>query len=304
MYVPAFRPGMALGTPEERDAALLGFAFGSFRAKDIVTGVLDSGLAQDVNVAIYDGPAAPAALLIDLRGDSGRAAPVFKRDAALEVGGRRWTAVITSDPRFDARAADAVSLGVLLAGVAMSAALFFLMLRLVAARSAAIDVSIRDPVTQLFNFPYLEETMRIELQRAKRGSASVGLVMLDIDGFKKIGDSFGAECADRVLKQFALLMEKNTRDSDVKCRVGGSEFAIGMPGASLENARARAERLREVLESLALECGGKPVGTITLSAGVAVHPQHGEDWGSVQRRAHRALYAAKEAGRNRVAVAE
>lgn len=306
MYVPAFRAGMPLGTPAERDAALLGFVFGTFRANEVAGGALDAGLAQDVGIAIYDGPAAaPERLLIDLRGDGGRrAAADFRREAALEVGGRRWTALISSDPRLDARASDTASAAVVAAGFAMSAALFYLMLRLVAARSAALDVSIRDPATQLFNFPYLEETMRIELQRAKRASSSVGLVLLDIDGFKKIGDSFGAECADRVLKQFALLMEKNTRDSDIKCRVGGSEFAVGMPGASIENAKARADRLREVLESLALECGGKPIGTVTLSAGVAVYPQHGEDWGTVQRRAHRALYAAKEAGRNRVALAE
>jgi diguanylate cyclase (GGDEF)-like protein len=131
----------------------------------------------------------------------------------------------------------------------------------------------------------------------------VGLILIDIDNFKAIQDKFGRDCADYVLKQFAGLMLKNTRESDIKCRFGGSEFAVGMPGASIENARARAERLREVLEAAAMEFGGKPLGPVTLSAGVAAYPQHGEEWSGLVQRAHRALYAAKGEGRNRVNLA-
>ena len=99
------------------------------------------------------------------------------------------------------------------------------------------------------------------------------------------------------------MMVKNTRESDIKCRFAGSEFALGMPGASIENARARAEKLREVLEGASLQCGGKDLGKVTLSAGVAAFPEHGEDWSAIVQRAHRALYAAKSEGRNRVNLA-
>jgi len=307
---------MPVATKEERDAALAGFVFSTFRMGELAGGVLDKALAQSIEMAIYDGgKASPEALLAEVResskeslGSAGRSMgratqPVFQRSTALDVGGRRWTAVFSSRPEFDARAQDAVSAGALAIGLAMSAGLFALGLLLAAARRRGTEVSLHDALTQLYNNQYLEETMARELPRAKRASQGVGLVLIDVDNFKSIVDKFGKECGDHVLKEFASMMLKNTRESDIKCRFAGSEFALGMPGASIENARARAEKLREVLEGASLQCGGKDLGKVTLSAGVAAFPEHGEDWSAIVQRAHRALYAAKSEGRNRVNLA-
>jgi diguanylate cyclase (GGDEF)-like protein len=193
---------------------------------------------------------------------------------------------------------------VLVVGLAVSAALFVLTLLLVAARNRATDISTRDALTQLFNRRYLEESMALELVRAKRAKQTVGVIMVDIDRFKEIEEEFGLGCAEHLLKQFARLLDKGTRDSDITCRLGGAQFAVGMPGASVEHARMRAENLRAALESTSVECAGKSLGQVTLSAGVADYPQHGEDWASLLQRAHRALYAAKGEGRNRVTVAD
>ena len=304
MYLPVFRAGMPLATKEERDAALLGFVFGTFRMNELAAGVLDRGLSGAVDMALYDGiQASPETLFVDSREGSKGAAPVFQRTGSIDVGARRWTAIFSSRPEFDARAQDAISVGVLATGLLMSAALFGLAILLAASRKGEVDVSTRDSLTQLFNHRYLEEAMALEIPRAKRASQTVGLILIDIDNLKAIEEKSGRECADHVLRQFASLMLKNTRESDIKCRLAGSEFAVGMPGASIENARSRAERLREVLEQAALECGGKALGQVTLSAGVAAYPQHGEEWSGLVQRAHRALYAAKGEGRNRVSVA-
>ena len=304
MYVPVFRAGMPLTTLEQRDAALLGFVFGTLRADQLTAGVLDSGLAQAVEMRIHDGPNASAeSLLADVRGPGGDvrvATPVFTRTGALDVGGRKWTVAFASRPEFDARAQDAIGLGLLGAGLLASLAMFAFTLLLVASGKAAADSSLRDPVTMLFHRAYLDETMTQVLQRAKRSQQPVGLIILDIDGFKALSES-GKGVGELVLKQFGRLLELNTRDSDIKSRYGISEFAVGMPGATVEHARARAERLREVLEMTTIEHGGKSLGIITLSAGVAAHPRDGEDWATVAKAAHRALYAAKGAGRNRVA---
>lgn len=308
MYVPVFRAGMPMGTKEERDAALHGFVFATIRMKELAAGVLDPALAQAVDMAIYDGAhAGPETLFAHLRegakDEARAAAPLFQRSGAIDLGGRRWTLVFTSRPEFDARAQDAIPAGSLGAGLLASAALFALALVLVAVGKGTFDYSTRDPLTLLSNRHYLDETMAHEVSRAKRAKQSVGLIMLDIDGFKAINEKLGKECGEVVLKKFARLLALNTRESDIKCRYGGSEFALGMPGATVENARARAERLREVLEMTAIEHGGKSLGVLTLSAGVAAYPRDGEDWPSVVQRAHRALYVAKGEGRNRVAAA-
>jgi len=302
MYVPVFRPGMPTGTPQERDAAAQGFVFATFRAAELAADVLDPTLARSVEATLYDGAPAPESLYAASGKGAGNPA-VFRREAAVDVGGRRWTAVLSSTPEFESRAQEAIPLGVLATGGAMVLALFVLSALLVAARRQRVDTTMRDALTQLHNDAYLDEAMTLELPRARRAGQGVGLVLLDIDNFKAVQDK-GRPCAEHVLRQFARLMEEHTRETDIKCRYAGSQFALAMPGASIENARVRAERLREVLEAAAMECDGKPVGPLTLSAGVAAFPQHGEHWSNIVQAAHRALYAAKSAGRNRVAIAE
>lgn len=163
--------------------------------------------------------------------------------------------------------------------------------------------SIRDPLTGLFNRRYLEETLEREVYRATRSGAPVGIIMLDVDYFKRVNDTFGHEAGDAVLQAVGQLLRTHVRAEDIPCRYGGEEFTLILPGASVEVAAQRAEALRAKAEGLQVSAAGQPLGDIRLSLGVAVLPVHGATGLGVLQAADAALYQAKHAGRNRVVVA-
>jgi diguanylate cyclase (GGDEF)-like protein len=132
---------------------------------------------------------------------------------------------------------------------------------------------------------------------------SVGLIVLDIDHFKVLNDTYGHDAGDFVLERTGELLRAATRGSDIACRFGGEEFAVILPGATLQVARNRAEAIRAALEAMKLDFAGTPIGSLTISAGVAAMPPHAQDWVQVLHQADRALYIAKQAGRNRVMAA-
>jgi len=157
----------------------------------------------------------------------------------------------------------------------------------------------RDPLTNLFNRRYLEESLRQELARALRENYPVCMIMLDIDRFKLVNDSCGHKVGDDVLQALASLIINKIRRFDVACRFGGEEFVIVMPMLALETARERAELLRTEFESMSLPCSGLQAHP-TISIGVACYPFDGTDSDALIGAADRALYAAKGSGRNRV----
>ena len=163
--------------------------------------------------------------------------------------------------------------------------------------------SVRDPLTGLYNRRYLEETMVREEARAKRLRSTLGVILLDVDHFKQFNDTYGHGAGDRVLQSVGRLLRARVRAEDVVCRYGGEEFVVVMPGASLDVVQGRAETLRREAAHLALD-GQSPGQTpITLSAGIAVFPDHGDAWELVIAAADEALYRAKHEGRDRVIVA-
>lgn len=162
--------------------------------------------------------------------------------------------------------------------------------------------SIQDPLTGLFNRRYLETTLERELERAKRNSSPLSLVMVDVDHFKRFNDTFGHEAGDAVLRELGQLLQKSIRGSDFACRYGGEELTFVMPGASLEVTVARAEQLRQRVKQLRLDYRGQSLGAISLSLGVASFPMHGLTGDEVLRAADSALYVAKKTGRDRVAA--
>ncbi len=164
--------------------------------------------------------------------------------------------------------------------------------------------SIRDPLTGLFNRRYMEEFLERELRRAARAHRPIGVILLDLDHFKQYNDSFGHEAGDVLLQELAGLLRAHVRGEDIVCRYGGEEFLFLLPDTALETSRQRAEDLRSALGQLRIHHRGQPLGTVTLSAGVAVFPEHGRTSAAVLRAADRALYHAKESGRNRVTLAE
>lgn len=164
--------------------------------------------------------------------------------------------------------------------------------------------AIRDPLTGLFNRRFMLETLERELYRMQRKESSLGIIMLDLDHFKRFNDSFGHAAGDAVLSALGQMLLNKVRKEDVACRYGGEEFTVILPETSKQTAYERAEELRQLVHGLHLEHHGQSLGGITISLGVAVYPQHGEDPEALLRAADKALYQAKHAGRNRVVAAE
>ncbi|RUV36398.1 diguanylate cyclase [Mesorhizobium sp. M7A.F.Ca.MR.148.00.0.0] len=188
----------------------------------------------------------------------------------------------------------------ILRGVVDMLALALANLRL---RETLRQQSIRDPNTSLFNRRYLEETSSRELRRMERSGQPLVVIMLDVDHFKQFNDTFGHEAGDLVLKQVAATLIEHARDSDVVSRYGGEEFALVMPGSSVQEGAERAEALRQAIRKLHLTHRGRTLGTVTASFGVAAYPEHGVGWAELTNAADHALYEAKGNGRDRVAIA-
>jgi diguanylate cyclase (GGDEF)-like protein len=161
------------------------------------------------------------------------------------------------------------------------------------------EQAIRDPLTGLFNRRYLKETLQREIARARREDLPIGIMIMDIDEFKNVNDVYGHNAGDRMLQAMGEMLKTNIRAEDIVCRYGGEEFVIVMPGASLGVAYERAELLRQNFEQMWVPYEGELLHA-TISLGVAAYPIHGTDGEDALIRADRALYQAKQAGRNRV----
>ncbi|MFM9265785.1 diguanylate cyclase [Tychonema sp. BBK16] len=170
-------------------------------------------------------------------------------------------------------------------------------------REKLLNQSIRDPLTGLFNRRYLEEFITKEIARAERNQYSVGMIMIDLDHFKRFNNTLGHDAGDLVLKEIGKLLNSMIRASDVACRYGGEEMTLILPEASLEGTYQKAEEVRKAIEQMQLNYQGKMMESITASMGVACYPDRGTTGCAVIQAADAALYRAKAAGRNQVIVA-
>ena len=152
------------------------------------------------------------------------------------------------------------------------------------------------PLTGCFNRRYLDETLARESSRADRDKNMIGLVMLDIDHFKLVNDTYGHVAGDRVLQAVGHNLRQRVRLGDIVCRYGGEEFLIVFPGISLQAVTQRAHALCRQISSLQVSALSGDVITVTVSAGVALYPVHGECIEEVFEHVDQALYAAKHAG--------
>ncbi|HUH03642.1 MAG TPA: GGDEF domain-containing protein [Kofleriaceae bacterium] len=169
-------------------------------------------------------------------------------------------------------------------------------------QQAMYDSSLRDGLTGAFNKRYFNERLDSEYKYAERHREPLTLMMLDIDHFKPVNDEHGHMAGDHVLKLFATAMMSSVRNEDVFARYGGEEFAIISRAIPAESARVFAERLRRAAERLGIEYEGKHI-PLTVSIGVATYPDAvAASAVDLLSAADRALYWAKEAGRNRIAV--
>jgi len=163
--------------------------------------------------------------------------------------------------------------------------------------------SIHDPLTGLFNRRYMAETLEREVHRARRSGHALGVLMLDIDGFKQQNDAFGHDAGDAILVELAALLQRKLRREDIACRYGGEEFVLVLPDASIENAGRRAEQLRDAVRRMRVPHKDIVLGPVTVSIGVSAFPDHGADGAALLKAADMALYEAKKAGRDRVMLA-
>ena len=164
--------------------------------------------------------------------------------------------------------------------------------------------SMQDPLTGLFNRRYMEESLDRELRRALRRNSSLGVLMIDVDHFKNLNDTFGHEAGDAVLRSLGAMLKAHFRGEDVVCRYGGEEFTVILPDASREAANQRSSALCESTKQMLVQHRGQPLRAISLSIGVAIFGEHGTTADALIRAADSALYQAKERGRDQVVVAD
>jgi two-component system, cell cycle response regulator len=165
----------------------------------------------------------------------------------------------------------------------------------------SIELAITDGLTGLFNRRYMETHLGTLVEQSAERGKPITVLVLDIDYFKAINDSYGHDAGDDVLREFALRMRKATRNIDLACRYGGEEFVIVMPETDMAVATMVAERLRRRIasEPFAIQQGARHL-EVTISIGIAALSAADDNAATILKRADRALYRAKRDGRNRV----
>jgi len=163
--------------------------------------------------------------------------------------------------------------------------------------------AITDPLTGLYNYRYFLMQLNREVSRAQRHKSVFSLIMVDIDFFKNYNDAYGHQTGDLILQRIAHSMQENTRNSDMVCRYGGEEFCIICPELTKEDAKKTAEKLRQMVQTLELpKIKSVPIGNLTISSGIASFPEDGNNAYRLIMNADKALYEAKNSGRNKVCI--
>ncbi|MCB1169170.1 MAG: diguanylate cyclase [Leptospiraceae bacterium] len=158
--------------------------------------------------------------------------------------------------------------------------------------------SMTDELTMLYNRRYFDRCLRREMKRAERHQVEVSLLIIDLDNFKKINDTFGHSSGDMIMRKVGQILKLLLRQEDYPCRFGGEEFAVILPHTSGDQAYLVAERFRQAIEKEDFD-GIR----ITCSGGLATYPTHGKSGSDVFEQADRALYSAKKEGKNRILLA-
>jgi diguanylate cyclase (GGDEF)-like protein len=289
VYRPVYRDGAPTRTVAQRRAALIGFAAGAFRVRDLAAAAAST--VPDVTE-----------VQLRIAGRSVFGAKGELEDAAsarIQIADKAWLLVVRDPNRPD------VSLPVLLAGVGISLAALLGALILVWRRNERMQDLEReagqDALTGLKNRRRFEEDLEATVARSRREGTTGALLMIDLDHFKQVNDSLGHPAGDRLIREVAAVLRARARASDPRARLGGDEFAVLLPRCSLSEAQIVAEAIATAVREHRPEvAGAQPV---TASIGIAMF---GEDPRVspelVASEADTAMYAAKDAGRDRVQV--
>ncbi|WP_228152831.1 sensor domain-containing diguanylate cyclase [Marinobacter guineae] len=165
------------------------------------------------------------------------------------------------------------------------------------------ELATRDPLTGLFNRREMSKVLEEELERARRYQRPMALLWIDFDHFKDVNDTYGHAAGDSVLRSVSRLLLGSVRSVDSVGRFGGEEFVIVLPEMDLDEARDTAERLRRRVVEAPQPLGDGNTVPLTISVGVAVYPEHAQNAAALCAAADKAMYLAKDRGRNCVAMA-
>ncbi|KQT44970.1 response regulator PleD [Devosia sp. Leaf420] len=164
----------------------------------------------------------------------------------------------------------------------------------------SIAMAVTDDLTGLYNRRYFDRHLNVLLGKAQSQDKNLAVMILDIDHFKSVNDTYGHDAGDVVLKEFSARMKRNIRGVDLACRFGGEEFVVLMPDTDVLNAELVAERVRQAIAEKSFDIKGQRPLTVTVSVGVSFNETHADTPESLIKRADLALYRAKREGRNRV----
>ena len=163
-----------------------------------------------------------------------------------------------------------------------------------------LALAVTDELTSLYNRRYFERHLSVMLTKAQEQDRDMAVMLIDMDYFKAVNDTFGHDIGDAVLKEFALRLQRNIRGVDLACRFGGEEFVVLMPDTDYRQAQSVAERVRQAVAERPFEVGASRPLTVTVSVGVALNDGEIDTPETLIKRADIALYRAKREGRNRV----
>ncbi len=161
-------------------------------------------------------------------------------------------------------------------------------------------MAVTDPLTGLYNRRYFERHLNVLLGKAQEQERDLALMILDIDHFKAVNDSYGHDIGDAVLREFSARLRRNIRGVDLACRFGGEEFVVLMPDTDFAQADSVAERVRQSIAEKMFDVGAPRPLSVTVSVGVSLNESLADTPESLIKRADVALYRAKREGRNRV----
>jgi diguanylate cyclase (GGDEF)-like protein len=194
-------------------------------------------------------------------------------------------------------------LHILLTAASCSVLFLLVITRLAGLAQAQRHAAITDGLTGLHTRRYFTETLGTECSRANRGGEPLSLILLDVDHFKKVNDTYGHTAGDRVLVEVARRLRAAVRGGDIVARYGGEEFAVLLPRTRPADARIVAERLRTSVMNAAVAIGGAEEIGVTVSLGLAALPVHADTPADLVNLADTLLYASKQGGRNQVTAA-
>ncbi len=288
VYRPVYRDGAPTATVAQRRRALLGFAGGAFRVDDLARAAIST---------------VPDSVDVQLRVDRGhvvgeQGALDDAASAPIHIADRTWLLVVRDPNRPD------ISLPLLLAVIGIALAALLGSLIMVWSRNERMQELQRqaslDPLTGLKNRRRFDEDLRTAMARARREQVTGAVLMLDLDDFKRVNDTFGHPAGDRTIKEIADVLRRRSRESDSLARLGGDEFAVVLSHCSQTEARTVAESIATAIREHQPPGQDEP---ITASIGVAMFgtdPRTSAE--SVVSEADTAMYAAKDGGRDSVRV--